>query len=253
MVGRLVALGEHAVAARGEQPRDREVGRVVARAEPPGRDERAHDRPVLRLVGAVGDDRLDRAPAHLHGDRPLAEPEKALARAGAEAHPDRLDVPGSGDRRRGQPQVAVAGGRDPDAQPAHRVGRGDLGLDGAARALQADGARRVLPRAARSDGEGPRGRRPWRAGLLLEHGASRPIHEAHVPGLRLDDRRQRAGVDLEGAHGARIRALGRRLEQQAGGDHRDREREDPARDATDSTPRVSGRRHGAGRATGAQG
>jgi hypothetical protein len=82
---RLVAVHEHAVAAAREQPRDRVVGRVVALAVGPGRDDRARVLAVLRTGGAVGHVVLDLEAAVVDGVRPRAEAEEALAGGGGEA------------------------------------------------------------------------------------------------------------------------------------------------------------------------
>ena len=76
---RLVAVDKDAVAAAREQPRDREIGRVVAVAQPPGRRRREDELAVFGRSGAVGDVVLDLAAALVDRVRALAEAEEALA------------------------------------------------------------------------------------------------------------------------------------------------------------------------------
>ena len=84
---RLVAQGEHAVPAGGQQPRHGEVRGVVARAEARGRHERADQRAVLGRPRPVGHERLDLAASAQDGVGALAEAQEALSAAGGERQP----------------------------------------------------------------------------------------------------------------------------------------------------------------------
>src|ERR671911_1680350 len=91
------ALGvgdEHAVAAGGEQPGHREVGRVRGAPNAPLRDRGRDGRIVPAQEGALLHPVLDHAPTLVHGVRALAEPEVTLAAAGREGGAPDLDVRG---------------------------------------------------------------------------------------------------------------------------------------------------------------
>jgi hypothetical protein len=120
----LGVVDQHPVAGGREQPRDRVVGGVVSRSEPPRRGHALGDRVVLRLVGAVGDVVLDHVAALVDGVGALAEAEVALARAGVEADPGRGDLAelAAGDRRvEGDHPTSVLQQPDLDSPPG-RVG-----------------------------------------------------------------------------------------------------------------------------------
>ena len=77
---------------RRQQPRDREVGRVVARVVAGRRDEGGDERPLDLLVGTFGDVVLDLVAALVDGVGALAEAEVALARRRHERDARRQDV-----------------------------------------------------------------------------------------------------------------------------------------------------------------
>src|SRR5262249_26002853 len=76
----LVIVDEHAVAATGENPRYREVRRVVARAKSGLRQDTPDQPSVLLDPGAIGDVALNTSPAMLRDIRALAETIEAFVR-----------------------------------------------------------------------------------------------------------------------------------------------------------------------------
>ncbi len=82
-------VDEHPEAVAREQPRDRVVGRVVARPQPPRGYELSDQRILVRLVGAVGDVILDHVAALVDGVRALPEAKVALAGVLLEPDPKR--------------------------------------------------------------------------------------------------------------------------------------------------------------------
>jgi len=191
----LVVVDQHAVAATGEQPRDREVRRVIARAKARRRQHGAEQRAIGRIVRAVRHVALDDLSAVLEGISALAESEEAFLRTGLEAHAQRVDVAGV---------VALDAGDEPD----HTVGmpRHAHGETAAERVVGID--RRAQPVAVGAHARGPEGAHPSvgrakaepgvaTAGGFDQHRPAVAVGERHAPRVAGHHGTQCAGVDGE--------------------------------------------------------
>src|SRR5215207_4636194 len=123
----LGVVGEHAVAAGGEQPGHREVGRVRGAPDAPLRDRGRDGRIVPAQERALLHPVLDHAPPLVHGVRALAETEVTLAASGREGDAPDLDVRGRAAfyaRVQAERSVPVAVDAHP-YPPTGGVGRGE--------------------------------------------------------------------------------------------------------------------------------
>ncbi len=194
-VAGLGVVHQHPVAGRREQPGHREVGGVVAVPESLRRHEDLHDRPVIRLVGAVGDEVLDLVAPLVHRVRALAEAQVALPRPRLEPHPDRGHARGVAGHRRIQVDQAIAARGQPNVDSPGGIGRLEVGLERAAN----------LPTRGHAGGVEPPGRRPEtqgsarpdpQSGVLAQHGGARGVGEGHPPGIGRHAGPQRARGNL---------------------------------------------------------
>ncbi len=202
-VGGSRARGQDAVAGAREQPRDRVVGRVRTRAEPPLRDHRLHQRILARLVGAVGDVALDLLPALVDRVGSLAEAEIALIRPRLEAHAECLD------RRSGAVDPPVQGdhpcsaGPDADLHRAPaRVCGPQLGDVGAPLPPAGDQPGGALPFSGAPEADRPRSPATARAVAGEDHPPP-AIHQTQAPGRARDPGLEGPGVGDRGGAGGR--------------------------------------------------
>ena len=212
------------------EPRDREVGRVLAVARRPHRRDQLHERLLLRLERPVGHVALHLPPALVGAVGPLAEAEEALGVGGLEANAHGL----SSVRLGLEPDHTLAIRLDAEADLPRGVGCGERTHVGGALAPRVDDSGGVEPARGRSEPERSRGPRAG-AGVLAQRGAGGSVRERQSPRVGIYARPERTGIDDLG----RVRLGREKCNQHEDGDHERR-----ARHQTLSVPAARARQSG---------
>ena len=201
-VAGLVVAEQHPVAGGGEEPRNREVGRVVARMPPLGRDDRPDQRPVGGRVGTIRDVVLDLVSALIDRVGALAEAEVALTRPRVEANAHRGDARRRARDGRRQVDHTLAVRLEPDLDPPRRIRGLELGDVGTTLHAAGDDASGVEP--SRGCAEAERAGRPGaEPAVLAEDGVAGSVRDRQVPGIRLDPGVQLSRGDIPESRGGR--------------------------------------------------
>ncbi len=206
----LGVVGQHAVAARGEQPGHGEVGGVASAADAPRWDVARHRRVVAGLVHALADVVLDRGTALIDPVRALAKAQVALAARGAEGHANvgHVGNRAAGDRGAQADRSAPARGNPHRQAAAGGIGGGHHGGERAARGAGADHPRGAPPHAPGAESQRPGGAATPPRGLAQQGAPA--AQKVEVPGRGGHARRGRArGHRLRRSRYRRHRGVGR--------------------------------------------